>query len=430
MKHTRIIALGVLLTSVSVTGLHAQSLSDNPVPAEFPPSSFSGGQYVDSAGCVFIRAGIDGNTTWVPRVTRDRRQICGQQPTFAAAPAQAEPVQTTQAEPAPAPVQVAEPVQTAPVRTQSSSAQQATQDPLPTVATTITQPSTSAAQPVATVTAVPPTTTATTTTTTTTTSTTASTTANTFVPVSPEAGGAGTASVRQSACPNASELSQRFTNSGERHPVRCGPQAEPSFGPIRTAGAGGGQAGQGSGGGPRLLPAHLVEERSALNVIRVPEGFEPVWDDGRLNPRRAEQTADGFVQSQNAVTLTVPRRPVGGSGPNRVVQPRILSQEAVRTARVRVEYGSAAGEAAKAERAPAARDEVFVRVGVFADETQARAGAQRMARTGIPTRMAKIVRGDKAMPMVVAGPFASREAAEKAANTARGVGFARASVLN
>lgn len=113
MNLTRISAIAMIAWLSCFAPLGAQSLKNVQAPAEFPPSSFKGKQYIDSRGCVFIRAGIGGETTWVPRVTRSRKLICGQKPTFdepqvaeAAAPRKA--IELTLDEPsevvAPAPV--------------------------------------------------------------------------------------------------------------------------------------------------------------------------------------------------------------------------------------------------------------------------------------------------------------------------------------
>ena len=68
--------------AVQAGALWAQTSA--PDPAELPPEGYDEAQYVDSAGCVFIRAGIDDQITWVPRLTRAREPVCGFVPSIAA----------------------------------------------------------------------------------------------------------------------------------------------------------------------------------------------------------------------------------------------------------------------------------------------------------------------------------------------------------
>ncbi len=98
MMLTKISVISQAIVLATAIGANAQSLRNTAGPAEMPPSSFGGAQYVDSAGCVFLRAGVNGNTIWVPRVTRSRKLVCGRSPTFSAV-VPATPVQVVTAEP-------------------------------------------------------------------------------------------------------------------------------------------------------------------------------------------------------------------------------------------------------------------------------------------------------------------------------------------
>ncbi len=74
MRH---LALAALLASAPLAALAQTG------PAELPPADFAGRQYVDSAGCVFVRAEVNGTTAWAPRLNRDRTPLCGYQPSQA-----------------------------------------------------------------------------------------------------------------------------------------------------------------------------------------------------------------------------------------------------------------------------------------------------------------------------------------------------------
>ena len=114
MKFTRIIAFCVMPVIAIPVAATSQGAEPSP-PAELPPATYAEKQYVDSRGCVYLRAAIDGQVTWVPRVGRDRMQVCGLAPSRPVAASAAATVR--QAEPATLrQVQAPRPVRREPVR--------------------------------------------------------------------------------------------------------------------------------------------------------------------------------------------------------------------------------------------------------------------------------------------------------------------------
>jgi hypothetical protein len=88
MQTIRIISIAVLAATLGVTGLNARtSLQNADEPAEFPPASYKASQYVDSDGCAYVRSGHSGHVAWVPRVSRDRKVLCGFKPSLTTAQA-------------------------------------------------------------------------------------------------------------------------------------------------------------------------------------------------------------------------------------------------------------------------------------------------------------------------------------------------------
>lgn len=75
MMHVPVMG-GLLLLALA-----APALARDPIrPAELPPADYAGQQYVDSKGCMFVRAGSAGKVVWVPRISRDGVPICGNPP--------------------------------------------------------------------------------------------------------------------------------------------------------------------------------------------------------------------------------------------------------------------------------------------------------------------------------------------------------------
>jgi cell division septation protein DedD len=68
-------AIGIALT------LALPALARGPIrPAEMPPADYAGQQYVDSKGCMFVRAGTAAEVLWIPRVSRQGEPICSNPP--------------------------------------------------------------------------------------------------------------------------------------------------------------------------------------------------------------------------------------------------------------------------------------------------------------------------------------------------------------
>ena len=82
---SKVLATAICALVLTAGMAEAQSLVRLGGPANLPPTSFTGQQFVDNRGCLFLRAGFGANVNWVPRVDRSYKPLCGLPPTFGAA---------------------------------------------------------------------------------------------------------------------------------------------------------------------------------------------------------------------------------------------------------------------------------------------------------------------------------------------------------
>ncbi|QFT79874.1 Sporulation related domain protein [Roseovarius sp. THAF27] len=493
MRLTRVLAIAAIATTVAHGGAVAQSDSGARVPAEFPPESYTGRQYVDSRGCVFIRAGIDGQTTWVPRVTRGRKVICGFKPSTTTATASAAPAARPQAAQQPEVITVpqqataaAKPAQT-PKRTTTAGAKTTTKKIV-----TRKVPST---QPAA--------------------SSTASAVSPKVVKVTPQAAAAPKPAPKrvtktervvrnQPACQGASAVSQRYLQKKGNLAVRCGPQTSPHANVI-SGGSGSGTAIRVTSTAPaqvihtarshspqaapvvrspvvhspvvhaqavRVAPKHVYERQiSSTRGVFVPEGYQPVWEDDRLNPQRAHQTFAGKAQMEVAWTKTVPRRLIdrwtgrevthkypglqypytsfeqqraagvivatrGEMVPDPITvvrsrdgrvrsvkRTRNVTSDAPRAEAVKPTISTRSAAPKPAAKAASHR---YVQVGIFSKPGLARSAAQRLANAGLPARMGKTTHNGQSYTSVVVGPFGTQSQLQSGMQAVRRAGYPNA----
>ena len=417
MKLSRAIAIAVIAGSLGLgAAVEAQSLKNVDQPNEFPPSSYEGRQYVDSKGCVYIRAGVDGSVIWVPRMTRDRKVLCGFKPTQVAgaskqqaAPRLDKNVVTLQA---------AKPEQGAPKETVRA------------VKTVRTKPAAVAPRPAPKtkprVVTIQP--------------------AKPVKAAKPTAKTVKTVSVPASKRPRR-DLGQVPRRAGIASPcrdgaatyrgmaVRCGPQAElpytPGTGnPTATApvikidrrgssymGATPGRIVREGQVGPdvRVVPRHVYEERKyAMVQVEPPEGYVRVFDDGRLNPHRGEQTFGGKARMDRIWHDGVPHE---------------LRRADAGAAAVVSSKGAApvvSTKSSPSRKALRIGGQGYVKVATYRDYDAAQAAARKVRALGMPVRIGTYQRQGVTQRMVLAGPYGDAGRAQSALAKARGAGFANA----
>lgn len=313
-------AVLALSFAFSTSAAQALSLVEGAQPAEYPPSSYTASTYVDSRGCVYIRAGYGGNVTWVPQVTRAREVVCGARPSLAPstpAPSMAEaaPAPAPTPSPAPAAVSIAAPATMPAPRPAPATS------PAPSTAisrtVTLTCPSGGANKqvrkdginvilrceagqvgtksyivryssgervkvivnpplqaPVQVANLRLP--------------------AGVSVTITDETTGTvrttGSAASR-SACPDRSGVSAAYTGTSG---VRCGPQAIPAV-PRNAASV--------ATSTTRIITAPAATTRN----VAPPAGYRVAWEDDRLNPNRGPRTNAGNAQMDLIWSRTVPR---------------------------------------------------------------------------------------------------------------------------
>lgn len=400
----KLVSVAVLAIFAGLGGAHAQSANDFGGPRELPPASFSGQQFVDSKGCVFLRAGVAGRTNWVPRVSRDRTPLCGYPPTFGANQvAIVDPVPRN----APAPAAAAP----AP----APEATRVTRRPLDTVASTTAPPRIRVAPPQQRV------------------------DARTYAPApvvaapaprvvaTPQpqtrrqpAERAGTVSSGgKIGCYTDAPVAERFRLHGGGTVVMC-TRGDGDLDNARPPRVPGGVAAVAPSGfleghdpvrgasAPKTGKTHVAI--SSQDYRNPPPGFKRAWEDDRLNPNRAKGTRAGWEAQDQVWTRETPAR---------------LVEEAARPKgnRVSVRRVHASSKSEPAAEPQAATGRLFVQVGTFGVAANAEGASARLAQLGLPVARSRAVRNGATLQTVLAGPFASQSQAQAALSAARKAGF-------
>jgi len=414
-----IVAAAALLSFGAPAG--AQTLKTISGPAERPPASYTGKQYVDSRGCIFIRAGYGGAVTWVPRVDRTGKVMCNARPTVVQG---AEPINPkTAAGERPKQGLGTAASQSAPkkvVKTQSAKPK------VVTSAQTKAAPATPQAPKTKTVVVRKP-------------------------APAPAPKAAAPAAPAQNAGKPACDYgtaSSSYVNNGSRYSVRCGPQQESPY-------------------GAPVIRAPGDDSQSYLSVpgaqpVTIPAGYEPVWTDDRLNPKRAVGTLNGAIAMRLVWTNTVPRRLIDGATgrdvtlryayliypyTNYAQQKAALSRKGVKVETVTVSTApgytvtrSTKSPATKTAPRVSTKTEPqaklatgkpgYVRIGTFLDAAQKDRAVARLRGMGLPVKVGKTKAKGKPATILVVGPYKAGSDLNGLLLRIRAAGFPAAKIRN
>lgn len=440
---------GALLAAMLALGAaEAQDLAQVGGPANMPPRGYRGLQFVDSRGCLFLRAGFGGNVNWVARIDRKHKPICGMLPTGSAA-AQAAVEADMAPDPNATPQSAATATQTTTptvAATTGAGVQTTTKaqgggftleqifgagvtvspSPAPTVfgngketapqVQTPVQVQTPAQARMAT-----------------------QTYQGTRVATSvagvqcyadaPKlerveiAGGTALVCTRGDGSasgwrPPMVAAAQQAQMAGQPAPVVVAPVAKA---PVQAAPM---QAAPVQQVVAAVVPvAQPVAQPAAQPVARShdlpkpPKGWVYAWKDDRLNPLRGVGTPAGQAQQDQVWAATVPLVLVTDLPQKKTVAQALGLRTTVSTMSAPVEQPVAQ------QAAPVTSGRLMVQVGCFGDAANVQGTASRLAALGLPVATATTKRKGKALQIVYVGPFATLAEAQAGLATLHGAGF-------
>jgi hypothetical protein len=397
----KIVSVAVCAAVMSPIVTSAQTLAQIGQPAERPPASFKGAQYVDSRGCVFMNASYGGAAQWVARVDRKHKVLCGYPPTFGPKPAieVAEDVAPMAPVVKAAPVVVtAAPVVVRPVNN----------PPMATVASAMMPPDMVEVKPVpkeplehaptGLVASLP----------------TPPQSYDRVVSAGPPQGKIG--------CFTDAPVAEvvRLRNGGTAVVCTRGDGTLNGWrSPIypRSAGVGAAlrdpvQVARADNAGVARVAAVAPSYASAqVPDVVVPKGYKLAWEDDRLNPMRGVGTAEGQAAQDQLWTQKVPAQ-------------LITDVQKAKTHKRKPVASVTVSSMGQTEAAPkAARGGAWVQIGTFGVPANAAGAAAQLQALGLPVAKSKLNRGGKALQIVMAGPFGSGADAQAALRMVRGAGF-------